>query len=346
MKFFLLTTIILWANSNLSAQIFLTGNPQDISPRSNQLICLAGGGDDALWSAGWRQLLTSANGGDVVIIRADGRRGGYEDWIYNDSEKLNFPKVNSVRTLLLNNADDANSKEAINVIQNAELIFFAGGDQSVYIKLLSHSKLLAAIKFMMNSSKISIAGTSAGMALLAGTSYTANFSSPTDKQAMVTSADVLKDPTAQFVDLKKDFLVPPFMRNIITDSHFTERERQGRLVGFMARAVYNNNLLISALDILGIGADEGTAFCYNKNGSGKVYGAGSVYFLKGNTKIEKIEKNSNLIWFGNHQAVKVYQANKDSSFDIKNWSGTSVIEQFWWVNQEKGKETQLHWSLI
>jgi cyanophycinase-like exopeptidase len=240
MNFFLLITIFLWANSNLSAQIFITGKAQDVSPDTNQLICLAGGGDDASWSAGWRKLLLSANGGDVVIIRADGRRGGYEEWIYNDSEKLNFPKVNSVRTLLLNNTDDANSKEAVNIIQNAELIFFAGGDQSVYIKLLSHSKLLSTIEFMINSSNISIAGTSAGMALLAGTSYTANYSSPTDKNAMVTSADVLKDPTAQFVDLKKDFLVLPFMKNIITDTHFSQRERQGRLVGFMARAVYNN----------------------------------------------------------------------------------------------------------
>ena len=166
--------------------------------------------------------------------------------------------------------------------------------------------------------------------------YAARITLPDKPEEILTSEDVMKDPVGKFVDLDKDVIIPPFLENVITDTHFSERNRQGRLMGFMAKAIYNSGDLLGFSKIKAIASDEATAFCYKENGIGRVYGSGSVFFLKGNASIERVEKNKSLHWFQNHKAVKVYEL-KDlgklsSLFYLKNWSSPNAIEQYWWVN--------------
>lgn len=320
----------------LALKTYVTGNTRDISTVSSQALCLAGGGNDDLWGAGWKYLLQQSGGGDVVIIRADGNRGGYESWIYYDQGGHGFPKVNSVRTLSLSKASDANLAEVETAILNAELVFFAGGDQSLYISWFHGSRLAAAVDYVMKVKKVPVGGTSAGMALLAGIDYTAKYSSPSKKGAMVTTEDVLKDPTGAFVDLSRSVLIPPFMKDVVTDTHFSQRNRQGRLFGFMARAVYNNYGDVSSGSVKGIGADEGAAVCFNETGAARVYGSGNVFFLKGNAPIERIVSGSSLDWYASRQAVSVYlikgSASSTSGFDLNTWSGFGGNSHFWWVD--------------
>lgn len=303
---FIFMFLIFSTQNSMALKLYNPGNPIDVSTTTSSVICLAGGGDDDLWAGGWKSMLEAANGGDVVIIRADGSRGGYESWIYNDDSANSFPKVNSVKTITITKDIDANRTDVEQIILNAELIFFAGGDQSKYINWFRNSKLIRAVEHMMNIKKVPIGGTSAGMALLADIDYAANYGSPTKKNTMVTAEDVLADPTGIFVDLDRTVLTPPFMNAVITDSHFSQRNRQGRLMGFMARAVYNNYGDITYNNIKGIGADEGTAVCYNSLGQAKVYGAGQAYFLKGASPIERITSVFSLDWFANRQAVSAY----------------------------------------
>ena len=108
---------------------------------TEQVTCLAGGGSDAAWGQGWKYLIDHSGGGDIVIVRADGGRGGYENWIYKDQSSLGFKPVNSVTTISLSRASDANSSEVEKILNNAELVFFAGGDQTTYISWFRHSKL-------------------------------------------------------------------------------------------------------------------------------------------------------------------------------------------------------------
>lgn len=322
-----------------AAKIYLTGNSIDKKTVTTFGVCLAGGGEDDGWAEGWKELLTKANGGDVVIIRADGRRGGYEDWIYNDTANLDFPKVNSVRTITLAVPRDANSKEVVETLRKAELIFFAGGDQSLYINWLRNSLALQTINFLIHEKDVPIGGTSAGMALLAGTDYSAQYNSPLDNESMVTSADVMDDPLGKFVDLPRDVLIPDYMENVITDTHFSARNREGRIVGFMARALYNQKDVLNFSDVKGIAADEETAFCYGKNGIGHVYGKSQVFFLRGNAPIERIEEGKNLHWSGNHQAVQVYRVNSQnpaSFFDLTKWTGVGGESEFWWIDGSNG----------
>jgi cyanophycinase len=333
MKIILILGILI-SSKTWALEYYRTGNPNDVSTITQSQICLAGGGDDEKWVGGWKSLLKAANGGDVLIIRADTGRGDYEDWIYNDPSKLGLPKVNSVSTLVFSKRSEANSQFVVDKVNRAEYIFFSGGDQSDYVKFFNKTKFLKAVEERMNIKKIPIAGTSAGMAFLGGIDYTAIYNSPVDNESNVDSDDVLKDPTGKFVALENNILIPPYMKNILTDTHFSQRDRNGRLVGFMARAVYNRYEGVTSTSIKGIGSDEETAFCYNENGIGRVFGSGSVYFVKGNSPIEKIEKGSPLVWNNNQKALIVYEINAqstDARFDLKDWKGTGGQFEYWWI---------------
>ncbi len=324
-------------------KLYTTGSAIDVTTPTTQLICLAGGGDDDLWASGWKDLLNAAGGGDVVIIRAgdDGSNGGYDSWIYNDESKNGFPKVNSVKTISLTNASDANRDDVAQTIRNAEMVFFSGGDQSLYINWFKGSKLAAAVEHVMNVKKIPMGGTSAGMVLLAGIDYTSNHDSPAKPEGMVTTEDVLNNPTGKFVDLDRTVVTPPFMKNVITDTHFAERNRQGRLMGFMARAVYNNYEDVTYNNIKGIGADEGTAVCYDQVGMAKIHGSGNAYFLSGETPIAQIRTGAPLDWSANCQAVTSYVINgsqiQSAQFDLSNWRGTGGTSESWKVDSKNSK---------
>ncbi len=336
-KLAMFTVIGLTSFQAMAERIYITGNTKDIAPVSTtSSICLAGGASDDLWSEGWKRMLLGANGGDVVIIRADGTRGGYEDWIYNDTGVHGFPKVNSVQTILLKSASDANLATVEARIRNAELVFFAGGDQAIYESWFKGSKLATAVDYVMNVKKVPVGGTSAGMAILGGIDFTAAYSSPTKKGAMVTSADVMKNPTGTFVDLKRDIFSPAFLNEVVTDTHFSQRNRQGRMVGFMARAVFNAYPDVNISNIKGIAADEGTAYCYGETGAGKVYGTNSVFFIKANLPIERIQVGTSLNWLQNRTALKVYEVkgsnSQNASFDVFTWSGSGGTDLYWWVD--------------
>lgn len=331
-SFFIFLITLLFMTSGHAAQVYRTGNTEDIQRATGMVNCFAGGGSDDAWAAGWKLMLKEANGGDVVIIRADGRRGGYENWIFGDTDKHGFANVNSVTTIDLNDISDGEDRALVNIINNAEMIFFAGGDQARYFRFIKGSSLHKALRQAMHGRHIPFGGTSAGAAIMGDISYRA-FNRPADD--LVTADNVMNQPTAPFVDLDRDFLSPAFMTKVIVDTHFAQRNRQGRLVGFMARAVHNNYENINALNIRAIGIDEETAVCYGQSGQAKVFGNNNAYFLDGNSLIERIEDGLPLNWLGNHQAVKVYEihgGNVPAGFDLKTWQGSGGREQYWHVD--------------
>jgi len=341
------------------------GNENDAKVPGNFGACLAGGGSDAKWSDGWKYLLTKANGGDVLIVRTDGHLGGYQNWIYKDQDQLGFPKVNSVTTIVIDNKSDADSPAALKAFSRASLIFFAGGDQANYMDRLKDSDSIQILNNRLKRQDIAIGGTSAGMAILGGVVYAAHFDSPQSEGLMVTADDVLKNPMGDFVDIQKSILELPNLDQVVTDTHFSERNRQGRILGFMARSTQNQNLKVQPNTIKGIAIDEGTAVCMDESGKARVFGAGNAFFLKGNGPIERIGETNppclarsltnpsdlntqilqalgahlaghqTLEWNNNGTAVTAYiiPGRKDgNSFDLLSWSGSGGQSQFWFVD--------------
>lgn len=327
--FILLLLFVLVCSRGQALDVYRVGSPTDVSRLTHQVNCLAGGGLDDDWGQGWKYLIENSGGGDIVIIRSDGDRGGYDKWIYKDESNHGFRKVNSVTTLSLEKAQDANDSKVEQAIEQAEMIFFAGGDQTRYIKWFRKSKLEQAVKNAIHVKKIPVAGTSAGMALLAGIDFRAKYDSPTTG-GMITSEDALKDPTGIAIDIVRQSISATFLWNVLTDTHFAQRNRYGRIVGFMAKAVYAD--FASEEQVKSISSDEGTAFCYSgRGGIGRVYGVGNVYFLRGNSMPEVLEPGKPLTWSAGGRAIEAQVLKNGDVFHLPTWQSENVATTYWSV---------------
>jgi cyanophycinase len=302
----------------LNASIGIVGSPQDVSGKTELGIVLAGGGKDQDATMKW--MIDRAGGGDFVIIRASGSTG-YNDYIYE------MGGLNSVETLMIDARDKAMRKEVGQRIREAEALFIAGGDQWNYVNFWKDSEVSSAIKYLIAEKKIPIGGTSAGCAVLSEIIFDA-------KNDTVVSADALANPYAPQVSISKSFIQLPFLENTIADQHYSQRDRLGRHVIFMARMTKDFNVTTPK----GIAADERTAVCINKNGNAIVIGEGRAYFLIGNGKPEVCEKDTSLTWTNKNKALRAYifQGSKEgtASFNLKKWPKKNPTE-YWFVTEGK-----------
>jgi cyanophycinase len=236
-----------------------------LTPNGPGLI-LGGGGTDVDAEFVWmrQQLSTDASTrlGDVVVLRASGA-DGYTQYIYD------LAPFNSVQTVLLPPPSTlADLRLAAGLVDRAEAVFFAGGDQSRYAAWAG-TELMAAVQRVYNRGGV-VGGTSAGLAMLGEYVYDARTGS-------ATSAEALANPYAASISFTRGALSFPFLAGAITDSHFRPRDRFGRLAAFMARQ--------QAASILGIGVDEQTAVVVDKTGRATLLrqgaSTGAAYFVAG-----------------------------------------------------------------
>ncbi len=170
--------------------------------------------------------------------------------------------------------DSADSQATYDTLAAYDVIFFRGGDQWEYYDLYRDTKLQEAVNFVFAKGGV-IAGTSAGMHILSSIVFTA-------ENGTVYPYECIENPNNQYVTLANDFmnLVPGF----VFDTHFAERGRFGRLVGFLANYSLNQNVAIT-----GLGMDDMTCMTIDENGLGTVFGTGcaniyedgSTYSLNG-----------------------------------------------------------------
>ena len=108
-----------------------------------------------------------------------------------------------------------------------------------------------------------LAGTSAGLAILGEYVYGCM-----DGHSM-TSPEGLADPYGKGITIETDFLHLALLKGVITDSHFTERSRLGRLFAFIAKAQAMRPA--DAPPLIGVGVDEGASLAVEPDGTGHVY---------------------------------------------------------------------------
>ena len=285
----------------------LVGDASDVKTNTTGGACLMGGSTDVDEAFIW--MINKSGGGDFVVIRADNSTG-YNSYIYN----LIPGRVNSVETIVIAKSTDAKSDVIAQKIKNAEALFIAGGDQKNYVTIWKNTPVEDAINYLVNIKKIPVGGTSAGCAIL-GSSYFAALA------GTVTSAEAMANPYSPLVTLEHDdFLNLPYLQNTITDQHFSQRDREGRLITFMARMVKD-----FGKNPRGIAVDEQTAVCIDENGIAKVFGLNNAFFLqKTNEGPEECTPGVPLTWNKNQQAINVYRiagsAEGNGSFDLTNYT--------------------------
>ena len=317
----LLGSLSFVCDARSAASLGLIGDSTDVTRTTSAGMLLAGGGPDV--DAALRWMITKSGGGDFVVLRAAGT-DSYNNYIYG------LGGVNSVETLLINSRTLANDSQVEATIRGAEAVFISGGDQANYVNFWKNSKVSDALNYLIKVKKVPVGGTSAGCAVLGGTYFSA-------LSGTITSSEALDNPYNRRLTLgHNDFITQPYLTNVITDTHFENPDRRGRLMTFLARM--NQDYKVVGR---GIGVDESTAVCIDENGTGKVYGNATAFFLSQNGLAFQPEvciSGSRLDWYRQRQAVKVVKIIGSQAgagnFDLTTWSdrGASRI-QYFYVNR-------------
>lgn len=240
---------------------YLTGEAADaaVTPDGPGFILMGGGPDVDAAFAWWRPRIA---GGDVVVLRASGE-DGYNPYLYTD-----IGGADSVETLLVTSRELADDPYVARQVERAEGIFIAGGDQARYLELWGQTALSDALARAHQRGAI-IGGTSAGCAILGQFVFSA-------ERGTIYSDEALVDPYDDHLTLARDFVAFEVLGGVITDTHFYERDRMGRLVTFLAR-LRQDGLSDSPL---GLGIDEATALVIDASGQATVLGEGYVYAVE------------------------------------------------------------------
>ncbi len=241
-----------------------------------------------------------SGGGELVVLRASGA----DDY---NSEFHSACPGNSVTTLVITSSEGANNTFVAEKIRNAHAIFIAGGDQSNYVKFWTGNAVQKEINGAI-ARGVPIGGISAGLAVQGQFVFTA-------MQDTVKSPEALANPYDPHVTLVRDFLSLPVLKRVVTDSHFSQRERMGRSLAFLARIVQDG----WATEAHGIGVDEMTAVLVEAGGHARVVGKNSAYFMTLDHRPEVCADGKPLTM----RHVKVLKLSAGDKFNLTTWSDTA-----------------------
>lgn len=326
---------LLWAATFAATQAlaqtytsYLTGNAGDAQTTPQFGIVLMGGAgeqDDAM-----RWFLQRAQGGDVVVLRTSGSNG-YNNYLYS---QLGIA-VDSVETLVLHNAAAASHPYVLQRVQQAEAVWIAGGNQANYVSEWRGTPLAQALNDLLLQRHGVVGGISAGMAVL-GESYFAALN------GTITSATALGNPFHANMTLgHADFVRAPWLAQTITDTHFDNPDRRGRLAAFLARIHVDRGVRP-----LGIACDEYAAVCIDETGLARCYGAAPqyddyVWFVRPActepSGPEVCQPGLPLTWHRGGQALKAYRiagtSTGNRTFDLTDWRTGTGGQWFHWSVQ-------------
>lgn len=147
------------------------------------------------------------------------------------------------------------SKEILDSISNAKLIYIPGGDQNQFMHIANQTGITARICEAYSKGAM-IAGTSAGAAVMS--------------ELMITGNELrYPDYNSTFKTIEKDNIELAeglgFIKTAIIDQHFVWRSRHNRLL----------SAVIEHPELAGVGIDESTALLVKK-GMGEVVGVSQI----------------------------------------------------------------------
>ncbi len=224
--------------------------PGPVSPG----LLLMGGGDRNFDVMRW--FMKKAGNGHLVVLRASqGNELGKE--FYEE-----VGGVLSVETFVFNNRTPSTDPKILTSLARADGIFIAGGDQARYVRYWKGTPVAEALDAHVRAGK-PLGGTSAGLAILGEYLYGAM------DDGSLRSPEALADPLGPANTIEADFLHLERLKGVVTDTHFKERDRLGRLFAFLAKAEAMTGTPRRGL--IGLGVDESAALAVEADGTGRIY---------------------------------------------------------------------------
>lgn len=298
------------------SSIGIVGDTTDVDTTTKSGLVIMGGGTDV--DAAFQWMINRSGGGDVVIIRASGT-DAYNAYV------TKLGKVNSVETLKIDSRKLADDEGVAKIIRNAEMLFIAGGDQADYVGYWKGTKVMQAINYLLTEKNVPVGGTSAGAAILGNYYFGA-------ERGSVDAEEALANPFNNKVTIgRDDYLRAPYMANVITDQHFSQRDREGRLAVFLARIMKD-----WGKTPYGIAVDERTAVCIDEAGNAEVMGSKKAYFVKSDNakQPETIISGLPLTWNQAGKALTVYELSPSTGnkFNLNTFAAqnSTGLDSYWW----------------
>jgi cyanophycinase-like exopeptidase len=200
--------------------------------------------------------------GNAVVLRA------FDANIY-DKMFYQYGLFSSVQTIRIPPcATDANIDALVPLIDRADAVYFAGGDQAHYVAWKA-TKIIPAVRRVYARGGL-VGGGSAGLAVQGAVVFDSVAGDKLDE--VVTTPNAVKNPFEKSISFTTDFFAWPALADTITDTHFVVRNRFGRTVVFIARIVHDA-LLPGATTVYGLGIDQGSSVGVGPDGFGTVFNA-------------------------------------------------------------------------
>ena len=241
-----------WPVLAAEAGHYVLGNLKARTPGAVQPgLLLMGGGDRNFDALRW--FMKKAGNGHIVVLRAS-QGGEIGEEFFNE-----VGGIQSVETFVFNDREQSNDPKILAALKRADGIFLAGGDQSRYVRFWRGTPVAAALDAHVRAGK-PLGGTSAGLAMQGEYLYGAM-----DGGSQI-SPRALADPLGADNTIETDFLHIAALKGIVTDTHFSERNRLGRLIAFVAKGES-----LAGRPLIGLGVDEDAAVAVEGDGSARVY---------------------------------------------------------------------------
>jgi len=154
-----------------------------------------------------------------------------------------------IQVLDIRERSQAESSEFQEYIEQCTGVFMTGGDQLRLCGLLADTPLMEKVRKRVQKGEITLAGTSAGAAVMG--------------HHMIAGGGSGESPNRSLVDMATGLGIIP---EVIVDQHFHNRNRMARLMSAVA----------AHPERLGIGIDEDTCAMFERDGVLQVMGKGTV----------------------------------------------------------------------
>jgi len=290
--------------AHAAAKRIRLGNSADVSRGSWSGPAYTMNGSGAVVPATMSKAIDAIRGGsgtlDVVVLAGSAPTSGSAT--PECDAVMPLAGVNSCTTWTLTSRSDGNNSAANTDIRNAEFVYFAGGDQCDYADWKGTS-LQSSVKSVVAKGGGS-GGGSAGHHINSAVVYDAC-------RGSVTSDEALYDPYDPAITFTTGMFAWANYGNTINDSHFVSRNRMGRTMAFVARAIEDG--LTTGGAAWGVGVDDGGSLFIDRNGRATVAGA-DTFVVLGDHRPERADPDRYL----SYSDYKIWRLRPGQTYDFKN----------------------------